>query len=533
VSSNYYTKPGTCLPLFAASTPQNPCTNASAGFPLQSGLSSSIIQSQSLSHHQNKTDASKQFNSRQSKHPFIKQTFTQLTLFYIAVNFFLLKTILVFGAGKSATVLIDYLKDVCTVHQWQVIVADANLHAALSKTNSHPHSKAVEVNVTIEEERRMLITDASIVISLLPPHLHILVAKDCVAIGRSLLTASYVDEGIKNLEAEIKSKELLFLCEMGLDPGIDHMSAMQLIDAIKAKGGTVTSFKSHCGGLVAPESDTNPWHYKISWNPRNIVMAGSAGATYKLDNEIIQKPYNNIFEDCEKLQIAALPPLAWYPNRDSLSYIPLYKLNEAATFIRTTLRYADFCKGWDVMVDLELTDEHDTSLVSKCKTFADWMELKLFKPEQRDISFRMYLELYAEEEAHEKIIEQFDFLELNSVELLPAHVKCSADILQYRLEQKLVLKPADKDMIVMLHEIDYTLNEQLHSVKSSLIVKGEDHLRTAMAKTVGLPLGIAAKLILEEKIKLKGLHIPTHQDIYEPVLEELAQNEVVFTEIHQ
>jgi saccharopine dehydrogenase-like NADP-dependent oxidoreductase len=444
-----------------------------------------------------------------------------------------LKTILVFGAGKSATVLIDYLKDVSTTHQWQLIVADANLQTALSKTNNHPQTKAVEVNVTIEEERRMLITDASIVISLLPPHLHILVAKDCVAVGRSLLTASYVDADIKNLEAEIKSKELLFLCEMGLDPGIDHMSAMQMIDSIKAKGGTITSFKSHCGGLVAPESDNNPWHYKISWNPRNIVMAGNAGATYKLDNEIIQKSYNTVFEDCEELQIAALPSMAWYPNRDSLSYIPLYHLQETATFIRTTLRYADFCKGWDVMVDLELTDEKDHDLVSTCKTFADWMEQKLFNAEQRDISFRMYLELYVEEAAHDKILEQFDYLELNSVELLPAHVKCSADIVQYRLEQKLALKTADKDMIVMLHEIDYSLNEQQHSVKSSLIVIGEDNLRTAMAKTVGLPLGIAAKLILEEKIKLKGLHIPTNKDIYELVLEELKMNEVVFKETNQ
>jgi saccharopine dehydrogenase (NADP+, L-glutamate forming) len=444
----------------------------------------------------------------------------------------ILKTILVFGAGKSATVLIDYLKVVCEQKQWQLIVADANLQQAQSKIGSSANAKAVELNVIEEDERRILIEEANIVISLLPPHLHILVAKDCVAVGRSLLTASYVDDGIKNLEAEIKSKELIFLCEMGLDPGIDHMSAMQLIDGIKAKGGTITSFKSHCGGLVAPDSDNNPWHYKISWNPRNIVMAGSAGATYKLNNQIIQKPYNNVFEDCEELQIAALPPLAWYPNRDSLSYIPLYHLQDAATFIRTTLRYADFCKGWDVIVDLELTDEKDQAMIATCKTFADWMEQKLFKAEQRDISFRMYLELYVDEADHETIIQQFEFLELNTVELLPPHVKCSADIVQHRLEQKLALKHADKDMIVMLHEIDYLHNDQQHSVKSSLIVLGEDNLRTAMAKTVGLPLGIAAKLILEEKIKLKGLQIPTHKEIYEPVLLELARNEVAFRETH-
>lgn len=443
-----------------------------------------------------------------------------------------MKTILVFGAGKSATVLIDYLKSICAQKNWLLIVADANLLLAETKTNHHPNTKAVELNVTNEQERRILIEDASVVISLLPPQLHILVAKDCVAVGRSLLTASYVDADIKMLEAEIKSKELLFLCEMGLDPGIDHMSAMQLIDAVKAKGGSITSFKSHCGGLVAPESDNNPWHYKISWNPRNIVMAGSAGAVYKLNDQIIQKPYNRVFEDCEELEIAQLPTMAWYPNRDSLSYIPLYHLQEASTFIRTTLRYADFCKGWNVVVNLGLTDEQDQNLVSKCKTFAHWLELKLFQVEQREISFRMYLELYAHEEAHEKIMEQFDFLELSSRELLPPHVKCSADILQYRMEQKLALLAADKDMIVMLHEINYTTDNKHHSIRSSLVVKGEDNVRTAMAKTVGLPLGIAAKLILEEKIKLKGLHIPSLKEIYEPVLEELAINKISFTELY-
>lgn len=445
----------------------------------------------------------------------------------------MLKTILVFGAGKSATVLIDYLIATSAQKGWQLIVADANLLVAESKIKHHPNAKAVELNVNNGEERRILIEDATIVISLLPPQLHILVAKDCVAIGRSLLTASYVDSEIKTLEAEIKSKELLFLCEMGLDPGIDHMSAMQLLDGIRSKGGDITSFKSHCGGLIAPESDNNPWHYKISWNPRNIVMAGSAGANFKLNDEIIQKPYNEVFEDCEELQIAALPPLAWYPNRDSLSYIPLYHLQEAKTFIRTTLRYKDFCKGWDVIVDLELTDENDQALVAECKTFADWFERKLYKAEHRDISFRMYLELYVQEEAHEKIIQQFDFLELNSVESLPVQVKSSADILQFRLEQKLALKPVDRDLIVMMHEIDYLLNHELHSIKSSLIVTGENNLHTAMAKTVGLPLGIAAKLILEEKINLKGLQIPTHKEIYEPVLEELALHEIKFTETNK
>ena len=214
-----------------------------------------------------------------------------------------MKTILVFGAGKSATVLIDYLKTTVAEKNWKLIVADANPELAKAKLGDAINAEAVEVNVTNADERRILIEAADIVISLLPPFLHIHVVNDCVAIGRNLLNASYVDDAIKNLEAEIRSKELLFLCEMGLDPGIDHMSAMQLFDEIRAKGGTITSFKSHCGGLVAPESDDNPWHYKISWNPRNIVMAGQAGAAYKENGQVVKKGEKAIID----IPVARLP----------------------------------------------------------------------------------------------------------------------------------------------------------------------------------------------------------------------------------
>ena len=441
-----------------------------------------------------------------------------------------MKTILVFGAGKSATVLIDYLKTTVREKNWKLIVADANAEQARSKLNDAPNTEAIEVNVTDADERRILIESSDLVISLLPPFLHIHVVKDCVAVGRTLLNASYVDAEIRNLEAEIKSKELLFLCEMGLDPGIDHMSAMQLFDEIRAKGGNITSFKSHCGGLVAPESDDNPWHYKISWNPRNIVMAGHAGAAYKENGQLVQKTYNEVFENCKEITVDELPAFAWYPNRDSLSYMPLYGLENTTTFIRTTLRYADFCKGWDVVVDLDLTNEHDHSLISQCKTYNDWLTAKLRQIEGRELSLRMYLELYVKEADHDIILEQFSFLALDNNETLPSNAKCSADILQVKVEQKLALQPNDKDMIVMLHEIDYELNGVTKTILSSLVVKGENNLRTAMAKTVGLPLGITAKLILEEKIKLKGLHIPTRKEIYEPVLEELKQHGVVFRE---
>jgi len=440
------------------------------------------------------------------------------------------KTILLFGAGKSATVLIDYLIKEATSNQWQIIIADADKNQVLSKTNHAPVTEAVQIDITKAEQRGDLVQKADIVISMMPPALHFLVAQDCVALGKNLLTASYVDEKIKTLQNDINSKELLFLCEMGLDPGIDHMSAMKMIDTIKAAGGNITSFKSHCGGLVAPESDNNPWHYKISWNPKNIIMAGSAGAVYKEANAIIEKEYHNVFEHCNTVFFPGLTEMAWYPNRDSLSYIPVYKLETAATFIRTTLRYPAFCRGWDYVVNLGLTDTEDHDNIMDCETYADWLERKLYLVEMTEMDLAEYADLYVDEAYQEELVNQFTFLGLTANTKLPKSAQCSADILQAAAEIKLGMQPQDKDMIVMLHEISYELNRQQHFIKSSLVVKGEDSLRTAMAKTVGLPLGIAAKLILNGTITLKGLQIPTAKEIYEPVLRELEAHDIKFTE---
>ena len=441
-----------------------------------------------------------------------------------------MKTILLFGAGKSATVLIDYLVKEAAVNHWQIIIADADKNLILSKTNNAVVAEAVQIDITKGEQRAVLIQKADIVISMMPPTLHFLVAQDCVLYCKNLLTASYVDDQIRNLQSEIDNKGILFLCEMGLDPGIDHMSAMKIIDEIKEKGGTVTSFKSHCGGLIAPESDNNPWHYKISWNPKNIIMAGSSGAVYKDDNKIIETEYHGVFENCTTVSFPELGELAWYPNRDSLGYIPFYKLENANTFIRTTLRYPAFCRGWDYIVNLGLTDTEDHDNIMDCETYADWLERKLYLVEDREMDLKEYVDLYVHEDYHEEILNQFNFLGLSSINKLPKAAQCSADILQFAAETKLTMLPQDKDMIVMLHEIEYTKESTKYKVQSWLKVIGTDSLRTAMAKTVGLPLGIAAKLILNETIKITGLQIPTAKEIYEPVLKELEMMDIKFAE---
>lgn len=429
-----------------------------------------------------------------------------------------MNTILLFGAGKSATCLIDYLIKQAADHNWRVIVADGNLEPAQSKSGGSVYATPVQVDVKNDEQRNELIEQADIVISMLPPSLHLLVAKNCIAAGRYLLTASYADEEMKKLAPEIKKKGLLFLCEMGLDPGIDHMSAMQLIHRIHAMGGKINSFYSHCGGLVAPESDNNPWHYKISWNPRNVVLAGKAGAVYKSDGQVKQLPYASIFDCSHTVKIPGYGNLAWYPNRDSLAYIPLYGLEESSTFIRTTLRHSDFCGGWKKIVELDLTDEsrqYNTDGLSYTTFFETHLQ-------------RSGLSNTGKYSGIEKIL--LTYLGLFDDEKINNGLCTAADILQMAVEKKLMLLPQDKDMIIMLHEIGYELDNRPEKITSTLIVKGENSMHTAMAKTVGLPLGIAATLILQGKITLKGLHIPILPEIYEPVLDELRKEGVVFEE---
>ncbi|MFC4261501.1 saccharopine dehydrogenase C-terminal domain-containing protein [Ferruginibacter yonginensis] len=440
-----------------------------------------------------------------------------------------MKHILLFGAGKSASVLIDYLLDNAAANNWHVTVVDADAQLVLQKTKQHPASTAVAANVAQENERQALIKNADVVISMMPPFLHILIATDCIEFGKHLLTASYADDAIKALAPQAAAKGILFLCEMGLDPGIDHMSALQLLENIKAAGATITSFKSHCGGLVAPESDDNPWHYKISWNPRNVVLAGKAGASYLLNGQHYDEPYETLFNANRFINTgdANIGNLSYYPNRNSLPYIDLYQLQSAQTFVRTTLRYQNFMYGWNHIVALHLTDEvgyYETNELSIAAFFKQHFERFNIK--------QLFKNSYNANTAIEKIIEkQLQFLGINDdTTLINKGFASAADVLQFLLETKLILHPHDKDMIVMQHEIEYDLHQTKHYITSSCIVYGEDAIYTAMAKTVGLPLGIAAKLILNGSIQLTGLHLPIIKAIYEPVLHELAVNGIQFIE---
>jgi saccharopine dehydrogenase (NADP+, L-glutamate forming) len=421
-----------------------------------------------------------------------------------------MKNIVVFGAGKSATCLIDYLTGVSLQKSWSLTIADSNIESLQKKLIKSPGIVPAQVNVENARERTALIQKADLVISLLPPSLHILIAKDCITNFKNLLTASYVDKEIRKLSSQIEKNNLFFLCEMGLDPGIDHMSAMQIIHRIKDAGGNITVFRSHTGGLVAPESDDNPWHYKISWNPANVVKAGSAGAIFLQGGQVKKTSYRDLFQETGLVEIEPLGQYAWYPNRDSLAYIPVYGLESARDFIRTTLRHPDFCMGWRDLVKAGLTNDL-TPVPMEIKTVSEWSKPLL--PFLNNFNKKLYVQLG-----------------LFNNDPLPEIPRYSSGILQTLLEKNWRMKETDKDMILMLHEFEYVLNDQNHFLRSSLVVKGENAVRTAMAKTVGLPLGIAAKLILENKISLKGLHIPIIREIYEPVLTELENEGIRFRE---
>lgn len=474
-----------------------------------------------------------------------------------------MKRILLFGAGRSATVLIDYLLRHAAAGEWQLVLADADINVARSKVGHSPYGRAVAVDIHDKARRANYILQADIVISMLPPALHQLVALDCIQYEKHLLTASYVDDHMRELKQSIEEKQLLFLCEMGLDPGIDHMSAMQMIDTVKANGGEITGFRSHCGGLVAPESDDNPWHYKISWNSRNIILAGKAGAHYRENGQEQQLTHGELFTPDRQVSIPGLDTLSWYPNRDSLSYESLYGLNHTPTFIRTTLRHPDFMRGWKYIIALGFTDEtpvYDTMnktlgqlLQEHLRQPAVQKQLQQLMEEQlepaREVLARLSNPAAVQEagtiyppsgnDAGIQQVMQYAGLFWQQLIYLGLHdettlvnkgIFSAADLLQFAAEHKLALAPADKDMIVMLHELDVTTNGQSHRHASALVVKGTDNLHTAMAKTVGLPLGIAARLILDGTITRRGLHIPITPDIYEPVLRELAQEGISFSE---
>jgi saccharopine dehydrogenase-like NADP-dependent oxidoreductase len=439
-----------------------------------------------------------------------------------------MKKILVIGAGRSAVTLIKYLLDNSIANNWIVTVADFSIELAELAVASHENGKAIFFNVTDEKQRKTEIGNADIVISMLPASLHITVAKDCISLAKNLVTASYVSAEIADLDEKAKQAGVLLLNEIGLDPGIDHMSAMQVIDEIKENGGELTSFKSFCGGLVHPDYDNNPWNYKFTWNPRNVVLAGQGTAQYIKQGKYKYIPYAKLFERTEVMEVLDAGEFEGYANRDSLGYRAAYGLEDIPTLFRGTLRRKGYCKAWNMFVQLGMTDDAYKVENSENLTYREF--INLFFPYNNELSveekFCSYLNLSQDSEEFRKI----EWLGVFTDTIVAFKNASPAQILQKICEGKLTLDSEDKDMIVMQHQFEYVENGVQKKLNSSLLVFGDDPIYTSMAKTVGLPVAIAAKLILTGKIKSTGVKIPTTKDIYIPVLKELEENGINFVE---
>lgn len=444
-----------------------------------------------------------------------------------------LKNILVLGAGRSSVYLIDYLLQHADIQHWEVTIADLSAEAAAQKAKGHPSARAIAFDLKNNDLLQAEVQRTDVVVSLLPADMHLPVAQACVQHGRSMFTASYVSPGMQALDTDVRAKDLLFLNEIGCDPGIDHMSAMELIDEIKAKGGKITAFYSYTGGLVAPACDTNPWHYKFSWNPRNVVLAGQPGpARYLANGTVRYVPYDRLFNEAARVEVPGFGFLDAYANRDSLPYQSLYGLESAHTLLRATFRYPEYCDAWSVMVYLGLTNEQLQFNHCRQMRYRDLLNACL--PPDSTPTVRAGFEKTLREKLHfdaptvTRIAEQFAYLDFFSERTFSRDQASAAQLLLDILQEKWHLETGDRDLVVMQHRFEYELNGE-HKVKTStLVLEGENDYHTAMAKTVGLPLAMALRRYLLGEVGLRGVQIPIQPEIYKPILTELEEWGVKF-----
>lgn len=440
-----------------------------------------------------------------------------------------MKTVLILGAGLSSSSLIRYLLDHAEEQQWNIRIVDRNLDLLIKKINGNPRGTALNFNALLAEERRDEIEKADVVISMLPAKFHVEVARDCIELKTHLITPSYVSHEMKGLHEQAVNAGILLMNEIGVDPGIDHMSAAKIIDEIKAKGGEIIGFKSYCGGLISPDCDNNPWNYKFTWNPTNVVLAGLGGAAkYIEQGEYKFIPYHQLFKRLDEIKIPGYGSFEGYANRDSLSYRSIYGLENIPTIFRGTLRRPGFCEAWNIFVQLGMTD--DTYTLENSENLTPRQFLNAFMPYVTDESVEHKLKrLFTK--SNDALFNKFawlGFFDTNETFGIPNATP--AQLLEKMLVNKLSLGPEDKDMLVMYHLFHYKLNGETKKITSSMVNIGEDKLYTSMSNTVGLPVAICAKMILNQEIKLTGVQIPVLPEIYNPVLDELETLGIGFQE---
>ena len=435
-----------------------------------------------------------------------------------------MKNVLLLGAGLVAKPLVRYLLDQEDI---QVTIASRTLSKAEKLIEGHPKGKALQWVVEQNEELKKLIEDADIAISLLPYTYHTKVANICIGLKKPMVTTSYVSQAMMDLDSKAKQAGILILNEIGLDPGIDHMSAMKIIHNVKSKGGEIEGFFSYCGGLPAPEANTNPWGYKFSWNPRGVALAGKNTGKYLKDGKEVFIPGEELFANYSIINVEGLGDFEAYTNRDSIPYIEKYSINETKSMFRGTLRYQGWCDTWKKMVEIGLLDETVWDDI-KGISFKDLMGRLISSKD--DISKDLAVKLNIDESSD--IMKRYEWLGLLSDEKIELEKGSPLDVLVHLLLEKLQYGEGERDMIILRHEFFcyYPEDGRREKIVSMLVDFGIPKGDTAMARTVSLPAAVGTKLMLEGKINEKGVKIPVSPEIYEPVLLELENLDIKFKE---
>ena len=443
-----------------------------------------------------------------------------------------MKNILILGAGQSAPYLISYLLNEAKKNNWFVTVADRDGNLAKAAVNGHSHGNGIEFDVNDAEKRHELIKKCDLIVNFLTPTFQYLIALDCLRFSKHVITASYENPRVAELDADAKKCGVLILNEMGLDPGIDHMSAMAIITGIREKGGTIASFISYGSGIPAPEVQSNPFNYCITWNASNVVTAGDAGAQYLEDGKIKLVPHHKVFDRTWDVNIENLGTFEAYPNRDSLHFQKVFNLNKVNTMIRGTLRYPGWSETWNQIVKLGLYLNSLTLPDLSNSTYREFTEMFLplnVSGPKLEARIANYLNISPTGTIMKKLI----WLGLFSDEKIGQNFQTPMHVMTDLIKKKLPLPEGQRDMVILHHDIiaDYGENRKRERTISTLVDYGDPKAKfTAIAKTVGAPAAIAAKLVLTGKLNLTGCHIPTHTDIYPTVLEELKTLGIEFVE---
>jgi saccharopine dehydrogenase (NADP+, L-glutamate forming) len=408
-------------------------------------------------------------------------------------------------------------------------VGDVSDQAAWKSIGGSTRGQAIRFDIQDEAGSADTIKQADIVISLLPAHFHTLVAAHCLKLNKHLLTASYVSPEMQAFHSAAAQANLVFINECGLDPGIDHMSAMQVINSIKDKGGKMVTFESFTGGLISPDTDPeNLWRYKFTWNPRNVVMAGQGTAKFLQEGQYKYIPYQQLFKRITPVTVEGLGEFEGYANRDSLKYVDTYGLQGIRSMVRGTLRNKGYCSAWDVLVQLGCCDDTYPMEGVEKMTHRDFINAFLGYDPQLMVEEKLCKACKISPTGPE--MQRLRWSGFFERELIGISSGTPAQVLEHILNKKWKLSSHDKDQIVMWHRFVYELNGARKEIQATLIATGDDAVQTAMAKTVGLPLGIAAKLVLQDKINARGVVIPVIKELYEPILQELGELGIRLTE---